>query len=84
MAESWSACTLPLCHMLVDRGGTYPLGEDEVTQASLAPAEGIQSASYHPCQESCTEIIFSAWVKHDQVFHGRQCQRTLGMSFALV
>lgn len=84
MAEIWSAHTLPLCHLLPSRGGTCPLGGDGVTQASLAPAEGVQSASYHACQESRTEIIFSAWVKHDQVFHRRQCQRILGLPFALV
>lgn len=39
-----------------------------MTQASLAPAEGVSSASYHPCQGSRTEIVFSTWVKHNQVF----------------
>lgn len=84
MAKSWSACTLPLCHLLPNRGGTCPLGGDGVTLSSLAPAEGVQSVSDHSCQESHVEIMFSAWVKHDQVFHRGLCQRILGLSFALV
>ena len=55
-----------------------------MTQASPVPAEGVQSASYHSCQESHAEIRFWGWVKHDQVFHRRQCQGILGVSFALV
>ena len=55
-----------------------------MTQASPVPAEGVQTASYHSCQESHAEIRFSGWVKHDQVFHRRQCHRILGVSFALV
>lgn len=84
MAESWSACTLPLYHMLPGGDGTCPPGEDGGTQASLAPAEGVQSASYHPCQESRTESYFQLGLNMTRCFHRRQCQRILGMSLALV
>jgi hypothetical protein len=69
MVKTWSASTLSVCQTLPGKSGTCPIGEDGVTQASLAMLRVSSLPSTIPADSLHMEVIFVAGVKHDQVLH---------------